>query len=356
MVQIPDLLNKLMIARSPSGYEFEAQRVLDNTIASQVDEYSKDIIGNRFAKVLTSENNPTLMISGHMDELGFAVSYIDDHGFLSFDTIGGHDKGMIPGRRVKILTKSGDVFGITGKRAIHLLDDDEVKKVQKIYELWIDIGAKTAEEAKKLVRIGDPIVYDTPHTTILNDTSNVTGRAFDDKAGAYSCMECALRLMKDKSNLQCNLVAVASTQEEVGCRGAINCSYSVNPTVAIAIDVCHATDFPGCDHKRFGKIELGAGPTISRGANINPIVFDRLIECAERENIPYQIEAETRPTGTDARMMQVSRGGIPSGLISIPLRYMHTPVETANLEDIENVVRLICAFAKSLSPNDRFEF
>ena len=356
MENIPHFLNELMIARSPSGYEFEAQKVIDRHVQSHVDRYSKDTIGNRFACIDVQQDCPTLMLSGHMDELGFAVTYIDDKGFLSFDTIGGHDRGIIPGRRVRILTKNGDVLGITGKRAIHLLDDDEVSKVQKLHELWIDIGVKSEAEAKKLVRIGDPVVYETPETTVLNGTRTISGRAFDDKAGAYSVMEVALRLMKEKSTLQSNLVAVASTQEEVGTRGAINASYSVHPTVGIAIDVGHATDFPGCDYKKLAKIELGAGPIIARGANINPLVFDRIIECAEKENIPYQIEAETGPTGTDARSMQIARGGIPSGLISIPLRYMHTPVETANLDDIENVVRLVCAFAKSLKKDDCFEF
>ncbi|MDR1366804.1 MAG: M42 family metallopeptidase [Puniceicoccales bacterium] len=345
-----------MIARSPSGHEFEAQKVIDRYMAKAVDEYRKDTIGNRFAVLKTNDQNPMLMLSGHMDELGFSVTYIDEKGFLSFDTIGGHDRGIIPGRRVRILSQNGDVLGITGKRAIHLLDDDEVNKVPKLHELWIDIGAKSEEEAKKLVRIGDPVVYETPETAVINDTDNITGRAFDDKAGAYIVMEVIRRLIGEKYSLNCNITAVASAQEEVGTRGAINAAYSCMPTVGIAVDVGHATDFPDCNNKRFSKIELGAGPIVTRGVNINPIIFDRIIECAEKNNIPYQIESETRPTGTDARSMQVTRGGVPTGLISVPLRYMHTPVETANLEDIENIIRLICAFACSLKPEDRFEF
>jgi endoglucanase len=356
MATIPEFLRELMIARSPSGYEFETQKIVDRYMERSVDDYGKDIIGNRFATVRTGDAHPTLMLSGHMDELGFAVTYIDDKGFLSFDTIGGHDHGIIPGRRVSILTKNGDVLGITGKRAIHLLDDDEKNKVQKLHEMWIDIGVKSEEEARKLVRIGDPVVYETPETAIINDTNNITGRAFDDKAGAYVVMEVALRLAKEKNQLNCNVTSVASTQEEVGVRGATNAAYSCAPTVGIAVDVGHATDFPDCNNRRFSKVELGAGPIIARGANINPLLFDRIVECAEKEKIPYQIESETHPTGTDARCMQVTRGGIPTGLISIPLRYMHTPVETANLEDIENVIRLICAFARSLKPGDRFEF
>ncbi|MDR2807108.1 MAG: M42 family metallopeptidase [Puniceicoccales bacterium] len=356
MTEIPEFLNALMIARSPSGYEFETQKIVDRYLEHAVDEYKKDSIGNRFATVKISDAHPTLMLSGHMDELGFAITYIDDKGFLSFDTIGGHDRSIIPGRRVRILTQNGDVLGVTGKRAIHLLDDEERNEVPKVHKLWIDIGAKSQEEAKKWVRIGDPVVYETPETTVMNNTHNITGRAFDDKAGTYAVMEVALRLAKEKEKLNCNVTAVASTQEEVGCRGAINATYTCAPTVGIAVDVGHATDFPDCDHKRFAKIELGAGPIIARGANINPHIFERIVACAEQENIPYQIEAETHPTGTDARYIQITRGGVPTGLISIPLRYMHTPVETANLEDIENVVRLICAFALSLKVEDRFEF
>jgi endoglucanase len=356
MAIIPEFLRELMIARSPSGHEFEAQKVVDRYMANAVDEYRKDTIGNRFATLKTNDQNPTLMLSGHMDELGFAITYIDEKGFLSFDTIGGHDRGIIPGRRVRILTQNGDILGVTGKRAIHLLDDDEENKVQKLHELWIDIGVKSEEEAKKLVRIGDLAVYETPETAVINDTSNITGRAFDDKAGAYVVMEVLRRLVAERNHLNCNIVSVASTQEEVGTRGAINAAYSCMPTVGIAVDVGHATDFPDCNNKRFSKVELGAGPIITRGVNINPIIFDRIIECAEKENIPYQIDADTRPTGTDARSIQVTRGGVPTGLISIPLRYMHTPIEMANLEDIENVIRLICAFARTLRPDDRFEF
>jgi endoglucanase len=169
-------------------------------------------------------------------------------------------------------------------------------------------------------------------------------------------MEVARRLAAERNHLNYNIISVASTQEEVGTRGAINAAYSCMPTVGIAVDVGHATDFPDCNNKRFSKVELGAGPIVTRGVNINPIIFDRIIECAEKENIPYQIDADTRPTGTDARPIQITRGGVPTGLISIPLRYMHTPVEMANLEDIENVIRLICAFAHSLNSDNHFEF
>ncbi|MDR0351496.1 MAG: M42 family metallopeptidase [Puniceicoccales bacterium] len=343
-----------MEARSPSGYEFEAQKVIDRYMSDKADLYKKDVMGNRYA-CLNNDKTPMLMLSGHMDELGFLIKHIDDKGFAYFETIGGHDLSMISGRRVTILTKNGPVHGVTGKRAIHLLDSDERNKVPKEYDLWIDLGCKTDKEAKELVQIGDPVVYDTPNTAVINNKV-ITGRAFDDKVGTYIVMEVINRLAAEKSSLECGIVSVASVQEEVGCRGAIISAFSLRPTVGLAVDVGHATDFPSCEHKRFGKINLGDGPIIARGCNINPVVFEKLIKCAEEAEIPYQMDSEPHPTGTDARFIQISRTGVATGLVSIPLRYMHTPTETAHLEDIENVIKLLCAFTKSLTPNDKFEF
>jgi endoglucanase len=353
-MDIPKFLTDLMAARSPSGYEFEAQDVIDKYMSSKADVYKKDVLGNRYA-CLNDGQTPLLMLSGHMDELGFLVKHIDEKGFVYFETIGGHDLSMISGRRVTILAKNGPVHGITGKKAIHLLDSDERHKVPKEHDLWIDLGCKSDKEAQELVKIGDPVIYDTPDTAVVNGNV-ITGRAFDDKAGAYVVMEVINRLAEEKSSLKCGIVSVASVQEEVGTRGAITSTFSIQPTVGLAVDVGHATDFPGCDYKRFGKIELGAGPIISRGCNINPMVFEKLIACAENAKIPYQIKSEPSPTGTDARSMQISRSGVATGLLSIPLRYMHTPTETANLDDIENIIKLLCEFTKSLTSSDRFEF
>ncbi|MDR0444794.1 MAG: M20/M25/M40 family metallo-hydrolase, partial [Puniceicoccales bacterium] len=216
------------------------------------------------------------------------------------------------------------------------------------------IGAKSEAEALELVQIGDPMVYTDTLESLHGNL--ISGRAFDDKAGTYSVMEAFKRLVSERNMLDCGLVSVASVQEEVGTRGAITASYTVAPRVGIAVDVGHATDFPSCDAKRFGKFSLGAGPIIARGSNINPIIFDRLIACAEEHKIPYQIETETYPTGTDARAIQMTQRGIATGLVSIPLRYMHTPVETAHLEDMENVVKLLVVFAESLHSDDTFEF
>ncbi len=344
----PDFLVDLLNARSPSGYETEAQAVFDRYVEGAADTYAKDAIGNRIA-TLNPSGDPVLMLAGHMDELGLIVTYVSKDGFLYFDTIGGHDRIVISGRRVVIQTRKGTIKGITGKRAIHLMDQKDREKVPQIHEMWIDIGARKKEEALKMVEIGDVATYDQSFE-LFNGSIGVA-RAFDNKSGAYIVGETLRRLSK-AGKLQAKIVSVATAQEEIGLRGATASGYSVNPHLAIAVDVGHATDHPDCDHRKYGETKLGAGPILCRGANINPIVFKRLIECAEKEKIPYQLEADPRPTGTDARAIQMSRGGIATGLISVPLRYMHTPSEVVDLQDIEHSVQLLVAFAKSLKKGE----
>lgn len=345
----PEFLIDLLNARSPSGYEYEAQEVLDKYVKPSADVYEKDTMGNRIA-TLNPKGDPVLMLAGHMDELGLMVRYIDNKGFVYFDTIGGHDLTVISGRRVQILTKKGTIEGVTGKRAIHLMTPEDRKKVPKLHELWVDIGAHDKEEAQKLVSIGDPIVYD--HGFQLLRRCRATARAFDDKAGCFVIGETLRRLAKQKKKMKAKLVSVATTQEEIGVRGATPSTFSVDPHIAIAVDVGHATDHPDCDHKKYGEFYLGKGPIISRGPNINPFVHERLVKCAEKLKLPYQIEAEARPTGTDARTMQMSRSGVATGLISIPLRYMHTPSEVVDLEDVENAVKLLVEFTLSLKTKE----
>ena len=345
----PEFLVDLLNARSPTGHEYEAQAVIDRHVKPAVDEYRKDTMGNRFATV-NPGGDPSVLFAGHIDELGLIITYINDKGFAYFETLGGHDKTMISGRRVSILTKNGVVKGVTGKRAIHLMDAEDRKKVPKTHEIWIDLGVKDKAEAESLVRIGDPAVYDQSFELIRGSVG--VARAFDDKAGAYAVLEAVLRLKKEKQ-LAAKVTAAATTQEEIGTRGAITAAFSENPDFAIAVDVGHATDSPDCDKRKYGEFVQGGGPIICRGPNINPIIFDKIVDCAEASKIPYQLEADPRPTGTDARAIQVARGGIATGLISIPLRYMHTPSELVDLEDIEYTVQLLVAVAKSLKKGER---
>jgi putative aminopeptidase FrvX len=350
---IPEFFADLLESRSPTGAEYEAQAVIDRHVEGSVDVYRRDAMGNRFATV-NPEGHPRVLFAGHIDELGLIIRHIDDKGFLYFDTLGGHDRSMISGRRVVILTQDGPIKGVTGKRAIHLMEPDDRKKVPEIHEIWIDIGVASRKEAEKFVRIGDPVVYDQGFEWIRGSIG--VARAFDDRAGAYAVMAATIKLAKPSpkgsTKLAARVTAAATTQEEIGTRGAMTAAYSDKPQIAIAVDVGHATDSPDCDARKYGKFTLGGGPIICRGPNINPFVFERLVTVAKKHHIPYQIEAEARPTGTDARVIQVSREGVATGLVSIPLRYMHTPSELVDLKDVDHTVDLLTWFARSLKPGE----
>jgi putative aminopeptidase FrvX len=351
--QAPLFLTELLKAKSPSGAEAQAQAVYDRFVKPHAATYANDALGNRLA-TLNAKGSPTLMMAGHMDELGLIITYVNKDGYLYFDTIGGHDRSIISGRRVIIQTANGTVKGVTGKRAIHLMDEGDRKKVPEIHEIWIDIGAKTKAEAFTRVAIGDVATYD--HEFELINGSIGTARAFDNKVGAYIVGETLIRLAKDKAKLGAKIVSVATTQEEIGVRGAQTSAFAVDPHVALIVDVGHATDHPDCDPRKFGETKLGGGPIICRGPNINPKVFDRLVACAIKAKLPYQLEADPRPTGTDARAIQMARGGVACGLVSIPLRYMHTPSEVVDLEDVENCVKLFAAFSKSIGKGESFNW
>ena len=344
----PVFLKELLQARSPSGYEEEAREVVRKKVEPLVDSFEVDSLGSCHA-TLGSNQSTTLMLAGHIDELGLIIKHVSEKGFLYFDAIGGHDRAMISGRRVDILTRKGIIQGVTGKRAIHLMTPEERKKVPEFHQMWIDIGASDKEEALSRVTIGDAAVYDHGFDELHG--SLAVSRAFDDKSGAYAVNEALVRLAKQKA-LSCKVVSVSTSQEEIGTRGAITSSYLANPDVALAVDVSHATDHPDADHRKYGSFKLGGGPILTRGPNVHPAVFDRLIKCSEEIGVSYQVEADPRPTGTDARSIQVARNGVPTGLIGIPLRYMHTPSEVIDLNDLEAVVRLLVSFAESIREGD----
>ncbi len=349
----PAFLTDLLKAKSPSGAEAQAQAVYDRYVKPSAQTYANDALGNRLAS-LNDKGAPTLMLAGHMDELGLIITYVNKDGFIYFDTIGGHDRSIISGRRVIIQTANGLVKGVTGKRAVHLMDEGDRKKVPEIHEIWIDIGAKSKAEALRRVAIGDVATYD--HEFELISGSIGTARAFDNKVGAYIVGETLVRLAQEKAKLGAKLVSVATTQEEIGTRGAQTSAFAVDPHVALIVDVGHATDHPDCDQRKFGETKLGGGPIICRGPNINPKVYERLVAVAKKAKIPYQLEGDPRPTGTDARAIQMARGGVACGLVSIPLRYMHTPSEVVDLEDVEHCVKLFTAFARSIAKDESFNW
>lgn len=348
--EIPAFLRELLEAKAPTGHEFEAQAVCDRYMKPVADEYRGDVLGNRIA-TLNPKAKTSVMFAGHIDELGLQISYADDKGFLYFNLLGGHDLVMPSGRRVLILTKNGVVRGVVGKRAVHLMSASERTKVPEVHEMWIDIGARSREEALARVAIGDPAVYD--ETVELLNGSIAAARAFDDRAGCYIAMEAARRLAKEKK-LAVRVDAVATTQEEIGTRGAQTAAQGLNPTVGVAIDVTHATDHPDADNRKFGRMTLSGGPAICRGPNINPLVFDKLVAAAEKAGVPYQVEADPRPTGTDARVIQMANAGVAAGLISVPLRYMHTPGEVVDLAVVEQCVKLLVEFTKSVGADETF--
>src|ERR1700690_1763638 len=270
-METPVFLTELLPPRSPSGFETEAEAVWDRHVRPAADDYRNDALGNRLA-TLNPAGDPVLMLAGHMDELGLMVTFVNKDGFLYFETIGGHDRTVISGRRVIIQTAKGPVKGVTGKRAVHLMDEADRKKVPEIHEIWIDIGARSKAEALERISIGDAATYD--HEFELIHGSIGTARAFDNKVGAYVVGETLIRLSSGGKKPAAKVVSVATSQEEIGVRGATGSGYSVDPQVALVVDVSHATDHPDCDNRKYGETKLSGGPIICRGGNINPKVYE----------------------------------------------------------------------------------
>jgi putative aminopeptidase FrvX len=332
-------LKELLEAPSPSGFERPAAKVWTRYLKDHVDQLYGDVHGNTFA-VLNPEAPFKFMLAGHVDEIGLMITHIDEKGYLYTAQIGGMDPALLIGQRVKILAEKGPVFGVVGRKAIHQMTPEERKKNVEMDNIWIDIGAKDRKDALKRVEIGDPMIIDVEYRRLNGD--KVVSRATDDKAGAYVVAETMKELSKRK--LAICVVGVATVQEEVGLRGAITSSYSVHPDAGIAVDVGFSSDHPDTNPKKTGEVKLGEGPILHRGPNINAIMEKDLFKIAKAKKIPYQVTAEPRGTGTDANAMQLSRGGAATALISIPNRYMHTPVEVISLTDMDNAVKLLTEF------------
>lgn len=348
--QALDFFKALVEAPSPSGYEQPAAAVFRERVREHADEVVTDVMGSVHAVLRGTADGPSVMLAGHIDEIGFMVTYITDEGFCAFSPIGGHDPQILPGARVHVHTREGTLLGVVGRLPIHLLEEEERKQVVKMHKMFIDLGLP-GEEVKRRVRIGDPVTY-AVGMELFGDSMAVS-RAFDDKMGAFIAAE-ALRLIKEAGGAKGDFVAVATVQEEIGLRGGKTSAYAVDPDVGIAIEVTHATDYLDVDKRKHGEVKCGAGPVISRGPNINPRVFDLLCETAEAEGIPYQIEGAPGGTGTDANVIQLTKGGKAAGLVSVPLRYMHTPTEVLSLADVDNAAKLLAAFVLRLEPGTDF--
>lgn len=340
-----EFLKSLLETASPSGFERKAAALWRGEAEKFADLVYGDAHGNSIAKVAGRDNQSSLtkiMLAGHIDEIGLMISYVDPDGFLFFRTVGGFDLQILPGQRVRIYTRSGKIVkGCIGRLPIHLLSEEQKKQVVKVEELWIDVGGK---EKSGLVGIGDYAMIDY-RPEFLSDNILVA-RGLDDRVGAFVVLEALKKI--EKNNLRSTVYAVATVQEEIGLRGAITSAYGIAPKIGIAVDVTFASDHPRADKTR-GDIKMGNGPVISVGPNITPSVYELLVATAEELEIPYQIEAAPRATGTDANVIQLTREGVATGLVSIPSRYMHSPCEMINLKDVENSIRLIARFCEKIS-------
>ncbi len=344
-------LKQLLETPSPSGFEQPVQRLVREWAGTFADEVRTDAHGNVFAARFPEgrpADAPRVMLAGHCDQIGLMVQHIDDQGFLYVQPIGGWDMQILLGQHLTVWTRSGPVTGVVARRAVHLLTPDERKRVPEFTDVWVDVGCKTREEADQLVRHGDPVTFALGYRDLRNRLA--ASPAMDDKVGLWVVME-AVRLLKGRP-LRAAVYGVSTVAEEVGLRGATTATYAVNPHVGIAVDVTHATDTPGNDKKSQGEVKCGAGPVVFRGPNINPKVFDRLEEVAREHGIPVQVRGVPRATGTDANAMQISRQGVAVGLIGIPNRYMHSPVEVVHLDDLANAAKLLAEFCAAVGPGD----
>jgi len=345
-------LQKLLETPSPSGYE----RPIQDVVRAWAREYADEVRTDRHGNVLAirhpslehagSERPPRLMLAGHCDQIGLMVQHIDDNGFLYVQPIGGWDMQILLGQNLTVWTRQGPVPGVVARRAPHLMTVEERNKVPGWMDVWIDIGVKDRKEAEEIVTPGDAVTFALGYRPLRNRLAASPG--MDDKVGLWTVME-ALRLMHGKP-LNAAVFCVSTVQEEIGLRGATTSSYGIHPTVGIAVDVTHATDTPSNDKKQLGEVRLGKGPVLFRGPNINPRVLERLEETAKQHEIAVQMCGAPRATGTDANAMQLAREGVATALISIPNRYMHSPVEVVNLDDLDHTAQLLAQFCLSVTP------
>jgi endoglucanase len=347
---LPETLHKLLTAAGPSGYE-QAPAAVFREAAAAFAEVTQDTVGSTVARVPGTAGGRSLAVVGHIDEIGLIVHHIDDDGYLWFTGVGGWDPIVLVGQRVVLSSRSGPVPGVVGKKPIHLMKEEDRKKVPQLKDLHIDIGAADGEEARRLVRVGDVAVI--AGEPVEFPANRFISRSMDNRLGCYVALEAA-RLVAEAGGAPGDVYALAVVQEEITFGGARTSAYSLQPDCAIAVDVTFATDQPGIDEKEVGRHKLGTGAVLTRGSTLHPYLFELLHETAEAEGIPFTVSASARGTGTDADAIHISRGGVPSAVVSVPLRYMHSPVEMMQLDDIENAARLIAAFARRLPADAEF--
>lgn len=347
-----NFLRTLVNTPSPVGHETRGQRVWLDYAGQFADETFSDAYGNCVA-VLNKGGGPRIMLAAHADEIAMAVNYIDDNGFIYVRRMGGVDAAITKAQRVVIHTRNGAVKGVVGNVAPHLTKSDGDPKPPKIHDIFIDIGVSSRKEAEKIIRVGDPITLTDEFDILRGDL--VVARAFDNRIGTFAVAE-ALRLLKEsKVKLNAEICAVSNVQEEVGLLGARQIAYSLKPDIALVVDVTHATDYPTVSKAQHGDIKIGQGPAITHGGCNHPEVVKRLEEIAAKKKIPLQHEAMSASSGTDTDVIFWTRGGIASALISLPNRYMHSPVEVVSLKDLEMIPELMAAFVQSVKKGEEFK-
>ncbi len=349
---VPELLARLLTAAGPSGHETDPARAWREWCSEFTDQVSGDRVGSSLARVPGTAQGPTLAVIGHIDEIGVHVSHIDDDGFLRFGEVGGWDPVVLVGQRVAITTRAGTIPGVIGRKPIHLMKGPDREKMPEIKDLHIDIGAKDGDHARELVRIGDVGVIDAEPVGMPGE--RLVARALDNRIGCYVAARAA-QLVAQAGGAPGDVIALAVAQEETTFAGARTSAFALEPDLAIVVDVTFATDQPGIDLGPITKHPLDSGCVIARGTALHPAVTELLYETAEQEGLAFTVESLGRHTGTDADAVHLSRSGVPTGLVSVPIRYMHSPVELVSLADIEVAAQVIAAFARRLQAGMQFE-
>lgn len=344
-------LKRLLDTPGPSGYEGPPAEVWRREASTFAAEVSRDAHGNSFA-VVHPQGSPTIMLAGHIDEIGVIVTHVDDDGFLSIGPIGGWDPQVLVGQRLRFRGREGEVLGVVGKKPIHLMKPEEREKASKFSDLWVDIGATTRAEATARVEVGDAGVLDAPALELPN--GRLVSRSIDDRIGAFVVLEALRRYAAAPGPAR--VVAVATTQEEIGYQGggALPVAYRLAPAMAIVVDVTFATDHPGADKKEVGDHRLGGGPVLSRGSVVSPVAFRLLRDAADRTGVPYTLHAAGRQTSTDADGIHHAGPGVATALLSVPNRYMHSPNEMVSLEDLDRAAGVIATACTLVSPETDF--
>ncbi len=347
-------LERYLNNTSPTGFESGGQRMWLDYLMPYIDDWKLDVYGTAYG-IINPGKKYKVVIEGHADEISWFVNYITDDGFINVIRNGGSDHLIAPSKRVNLHTKNGFVKGVFGWPAIHTRRGDDNKMILKAENIFIDVGAKDKKEVLKMgIHVGTVITYEDEFT-ILNNRY-YTARAIDNRVGGFCIAEVARLLKKNKVDLPYSLYIVNSVQEEIGLRGAQMIAHTINPDVAIVTDVTHDTNTPLLKKHMLGDVKSGKGPSVTYGPSVHNKLLDLIISAAEENKIPFQREAASRGTGTDTDAFAYTNGGIPSALISLPLRYMHTTVEMVHKKDVENTIRLIYESLRKIEANHDFMY